>query len=232
MSSLSAPTVLWCFWTGTNAMSPRRRLGYEILRSSGLIRQLITPSNLQHFIRPGFPLHEAYEYLSYTHRSDYLRSYFMLHYGGAYSDIKPFFGSLRGYVKTLNRSKWDFVGSAERHAGGLAVSEPQMAHVRYASNTRFIFKPGTEFASRWNEEVNSILDHYVDALPSSPGTYHPRATVNGVHDPRSVRERSIGPSGYPLRWAQLQGEVFHRLQESCPSRYGLIIPFQRSVFYR
>ena len=34
------------------------------------------------------PLHPAYEHLSAVHRSDYLRAYLALHWGGGYCDLK------------------------------------------------------------------------------------------------------------------------------------------------
>jgi hypothetical protein len=39
---------------------------------------------------PEYPLHPAFKYLSYVHKSDYLRSYFMHFYGGGYADIKKY----------------------------------------------------------------------------------------------------------------------------------------------
>ena len=39
-------------------------------------------------ILPEHPLHPAYEYLSETHKADYMRTYCMNFYGGGYADIK------------------------------------------------------------------------------------------------------------------------------------------------
>ena len=47
---------------------------------------LVTSDNLSSWLVSA--LHPAYTYLSFTHRADYLRCYFMHHYGGSYSDIK------------------------------------------------------------------------------------------------------------------------------------------------
>jgi len=53
------------------------------------------------------PLHEAYEYLSETHKADYLRTYFMHFYGGGYSDIKRSSGSwLKAFDDLENSDKW------------------------------------------------------------------------------------------------------------------------------
>ena len=48
----------------------------------------MTVENLHEYILKDHPLHPAYEFLSETHRCDILRTYFMYHYGGGYSDIK------------------------------------------------------------------------------------------------------------------------------------------------
>lgn len=48
---------------------------------------LVTPDNLNDYILPDHPLHESYKYLSFTHKADYLRTYFM-HFHGGYCDIK------------------------------------------------------------------------------------------------------------------------------------------------
>ena len=55
--------------------------------NSGCNIILIHDGNLHEWIIPG-TLHSSYKYLSYTHRSDYLRCYFSHYYGGGYSDIK------------------------------------------------------------------------------------------------------------------------------------------------
>ena len=51
---------------------------------------LITPNNLNDYIVKDDPLPEAYNYLSLVHKADYLRTYFMYHYGGGYADIKRY----------------------------------------------------------------------------------------------------------------------------------------------
>lgn len=55
---------------------------------------LITPNNLANYVKE--PLHEAFSYLSLTHKADYLRCYFMHYFGGGYTDIKAHFKSWQG----------------------------------------------------------------------------------------------------------------------------------------
>ena len=81
--------IIYCFWTGTNAMSPSRKECLDkLIATSGCKVQLIDPTNLQMFLLPNVPLHDSYQYLSETHKSDYLRTCFMHFLGGGYSDIK------------------------------------------------------------------------------------------------------------------------------------------------
>jgi len=58
--------------------------------NSGVKVELITSKNLTKYIKPEDPLPEGFQYLHYVHRADYLRTYFMHHYGGGYADIKTF----------------------------------------------------------------------------------------------------------------------------------------------
>jgi len=72
---------IFCFWTGENEMSTNRRACLNsIVAKSNCEVELVTSDNLGRFVLNHHPLHEAYEFLSYTHRSDYLRCYFMRTY--------------------------------------------------------------------------------------------------------------------------------------------------------
>ncbi len=80
--------VIYCFWIGDNEMSENLKNAIKSLQdTSGVPVKIVTQHNLADYIVPGYPLHEAYDHLSFVHKSDYLRCYFMLHYGGGYSDV-------------------------------------------------------------------------------------------------------------------------------------------------
>lgn len=86
---LPVEEVVYCFWTGNNAMSEIRSNCFQtMLNTVGVPVKLITPQNLNEYILNDYPLHPAFENLSLVHKSDYLRCYFMHHYGGGYADIK------------------------------------------------------------------------------------------------------------------------------------------------
>ena len=73
---------IFCFWTGDNKMSENRLDAIASLRDKAEVEiVLVTPADLDKFILTGFPLHKGFQYLSAVHKSDYLRCYFMHHYG-------------------------------------------------------------------------------------------------------------------------------------------------------
>ena len=81
--------VIYVFWTGENEMSEnRKRCLFSMVENTGVKVILVTPKNLDAYIVREDPLPECYQYLSANHKSDYLRVYFMHHYGGGYSDVK------------------------------------------------------------------------------------------------------------------------------------------------
>lgn len=80
---------IYCFWLNEEDMSDNRKVSLENLTNiSECEVVLIDKYTLPNYILPEYPLHEGYEYLSEIQKSDYLRCYFMHHYGGGYSDIK------------------------------------------------------------------------------------------------------------------------------------------------
>lgn len=197
-------------------MSPERRRGVEVLNKfSGIKFYLVTEENLAEWIAPENPLHPAFPFLSATHKSDYLRSYFMFHYGGAYSDLKPYTFSWAAYFETLDKSGRQFIGQRQFRLSGLSI-RAQMPFWWYVCDSYFIFKQHTDFAHAWKESVEQVLDLNLQKLRRAPGTYHPRATRKGYV---GVGESDSWDSGYPFGWMDLQGKVFQRLQHERRSAF-------------
>lgn len=221
------PRVLFVFWTGTDRMSRARKGALKTLQQrSGLGVEVIGPHSLDQWVRTDQPLHPAYEYLSSTHRSDYLRSYFMYNFGGAYSDVKPVNWDWRSYLDSLESDSQDidFYGSPETSEGSIAGDEALKKQWQYlVSNCAFIFRPGSEFAQEWNLRVNQVLDMHLGRLRDHPGTYHPRAVASGIHA-YSWKDWNRAPRGYPLRWAEIQGEIFHQLQSERLGSFRAALP--------
>ena len=113
--------VIYIFWTGDNEITPNRMEGIHSLEKvCGVKVQLITPKNLPDYIKQDDPLPEAYQYLSFVHRADYLRTYFMYHYGGGYADIKPTSASWIRAFNTLECSDMYAIGYPEIGFMGVA----------------------------------------------------------------------------------------------------------------
>jgi hypothetical protein len=184
---------------------------------------LITSRNLGRWIVPEHPLHEAYEYLSPVHRSDYLRPYFMFHHGGGYGDIKEQVQSWLPAVDRLLESSW-LIGAGYREVRGGIVSlqsnrvlgnvyvlnqpVPALA-AKFVTNSMralrplmigncaYYFKPRSSFARLWLAEAERRLDLLLPELRKHPAT--------------QVRDRQGSESGYPVPWSFILGDIFHPL---------------------
>lgn len=194
--------VIYIFWTGDNEITPNRLEGIRSLEKvSGAEVKLITPKNLSDYIKEEDPLPEAYQYLSLNHRSDYLRSYFMYHYGGGYADIKSYYGSWIPAFEKLENSDAYVIGypevgimGAARHGIENAVLKNDLYyHWRYlVGNGSFICRPRTRLAAEWHTAVRNRLLFYSEQLRK-----HPAQDIFGRN------------ADYPIPWAGMQGDIFH-----------------------
>ena len=187
---------------------------------------LIDKSNLYQWVASN--LHPAYKLLSYTHRADYLRCYFMHNFGGGYSDIKFCRFSWNHYFLRLKSSeKLLMSGYTERKATDIASEE---AHIKnsYANLPgmgHFIFKPKSELTYRWINQVHSCLDHVFKDLYKYPGIYHPRAVNGGVHDSNIFARIRFFGNKYPIEWNSLLGKILHPLSYQFKDRISLAMPY-------
>ena len=196
--------VIYIFWTGNNEITPNRLKGIESLqKNSGIKVQLITPENLNDYIVKDDPLPEAYNYLSLNHKSDYLRTYFMYHYGGGYADIKLYKHSWIEAFEQLKNSDAYAIGYKEvgwRGAANQTVKEEPLKsdlaiYWRYLiGNGAFIFRKKTPFTEEWHKESKRRL-----LAASKDLKEHPARDFFGSN------------SDYPLQWGEMQGSIFHPL---------------------
>lgn len=197
-----AEEIIYCFWTGQNEMSQNRQRALEsIYKKSSVKVKCITADMLDNYILPMYPLHKAYPYLSLVHKSDYLRAYFMYHYGGGYCDIKHINKSWKKSFHRLNKNNdhW-IIGYRELGKNGVGNCSDKNfeAHMKkhfflLIGNCAYIFKKNTPFAKEWLESVHQILDQQYNNLQMNPGN-----TMGNN-------------SGYPLKWSQILGDIFHPL---------------------
>lgn len=195
------PKVIYCFWTGDNELTANRIKGLQRMEAeTEMPLKLITPHNLHGYILPEHPLHPGYEFLSAVHRSDYLRCYFMHHYGGGYSDIKPPTASwVNAFLKLDESSKW-VAGYPE--IGKRVVAKVKDENIKrdlkkywplLIGNGSYICRPYTPFTYDWYAELHKRMDMYYDDLKKNPGN------IWGDNE------------GYPIPWTNILGEIFHPL---------------------
>lgn len=194
--------VIYIFWTGDNEITPNRLEGIKSLEKvTGVAVKLITTKNLSEYIKEDDPLPDAYQYLSLNHRSDYLRSYFMYHYGGGYADIKTYYKSWLPAFDKLEHSdayvmgypEVGFWGAASHDIEDANLKQDVFTHWRYlVGNGAFICRPHTKMAAEWHTAVKNRLIEFTDQLHE-----HPALDIFGKND------------DYPLPWGGMQGELFH-----------------------
>ena len=195
--------IIYIFWTGDNEITPNRMVGIRSMEQKCEVPiKLITPKNLTDYIKEEDPLPEAYQYLSLNHRSDYLRSYFMYHYGGGYADIKTYYHSWIPAFDKLDASEEAFVigypevgydGAANKSINNCKLKNDLQTHWRYLiGNGAFICRPHTKMAAEWHTAVKNRLIEYTESLKE-----HPAKDIFGNNE------------DYPIPWASIQGEIFH-----------------------
>ena len=193
-----APEIIYLFWTGTNPMSENRLKGLDSLKKTSEVEvRLVTVNNLNDYILHHHPLHPAYEYLSLVHKSDYLRCYFMLHFGGGYSDIKQTFNTWKKSFSKLNNSDFWCLGYAEEgfwctpNINGKIGKDIQKYFYLLIGNGAYIFKPYSPIAIEWMRELNKRTDDLTPKLTQYPGD------VFGKNP------------GYPVGWSYILGQILH-----------------------
>lgn len=189
---------IYCFWTGSNEMSEARKRSLAQLKSvSELDVILVTKDTLSEYILPEHPFHESFPYLSETHKSDYLRTYFMNFHGGGYSDIKETTGSwLKPYYDFL-KSDYLMCGYKEIGPNGVSYEPYRNMWQEMIGCGSFICKPNTPLTNAWYNGMISVLNTKLEEIKLHPSTFPQDCIGSG--------------SGYPIRWSEILGEVFHKL---------------------
>ena len=214
--------IIFIFWTGTNEMSFRRVDCINALKEqTGCTIQLINVDNLPEFIKEDYPLHPAYPYLSETHKCDYLRTYFMYHYGGGYSDIKIPHGSWLKAFETMQTNE-DIWINGYPESNSDAIAHRPSAHLwdKLPGNGAYICRPKTEFVAAWIKKQAQTLDKHYESLKENPST-QPDCCIEFVPGTK-----------YPLYWNELLGRIFHEEAAKITERIKLEIPVPNFHYYR
>jgi hypothetical protein len=207
--------TIFCVWSGDNEMSPQRRNCFDqFVNTCGCNVILVTKKNLHEFILPEYPLHPAYEYLSETHKADYLRTYLMKFYGGGYSDIKKTTGSWKDSFTRLRQSDGWICGYPEYAGGAAHPYEEQWMHL--VGNCAYICKAHTPLTTEWYNEMISILDTKLPELRQHPA---------------SSPQDFFGNNGskYPMGWTEMLGIIFHKICYKYKEKLLKTLPY--SIFH-
>jgi hypothetical protein len=201
--------TIFCLWTGDELMSENRlRSIWSIFQNTGCPVAYLNKNTYQNWIKPEYPLHPAFQFLSPTHKADYLRCYLMHHYGGGYTDIKPTPRGWGVFFTQLENSNKLALGYKELpngipHLRGEFGDTVRAAHNELIGLCAFIFKPRTALTEAWLSRTNALLDTKLATLQLHPAC-HPL-------DQTDVLLPNGEKSQYPLRWAEMLGEIFHPL---------------------
>lgn len=223
-----APKTLYCFWFGPEMSDNRKKCFETIKNNSNVIVKLITEDNLKDYEIKEYPIHPGFEFLSSTHKSDYLRSYFMYFHGGGYTDIKKTFFNWSPYFDLLYDSDKSFIGCPQYSPKHIAYKPYKMFYQELVGCTNFIFKPKTDFGKLWLEKTNLLMDERLEYLIQYPGNYHPRAVYGGVQGEEGI----FTDSKYPFEWNELLGRIFHKLQYENKETFSIEVPFPDITDYR
>lgn len=204
--------VIYCFWTDDNPITPARSKCLETMKQNlGVRVDFLDAKAIGERILPDAPLHPGYQYLSAVHKSDYLRCYFLHHFGGGYADIKSYSkdNNWKECFQKINKNKeLEIVGSREIMGGSAipAYNVPEVVE-NLLSMGFFIVRPQSYISSVWYTKMLEKMDESYQELKNHPAPY-PFARKN---DSKS--------KGYPLGWSELLGDILH------PILYNMHIPF-------
>jgi hypothetical protein len=174
----------------------------DLRATVGVELVLITPENLADHVLHAEPLHQAYPYLSATHRVDYLRMYLMHHYGGGYSDVKRTTASWVASFEELRASPGLQICGYPEIPGGVAVPGLEAWQEHLIGNCAYVARPRTLFTALWRARVHELLDERLSALRDFAATQ-----PAGV-PPDCCRE--VDPA-YPIEWNEMLGRIFHQV---------------------
>ena len=209
--------TIYCFWTGDNVMNERRHACLKhSMEMSKCNLVLVTKKDLDKYILQEHPLHPAYQYLSETHKADYLRTYFANFHGGGYMDIKRTLGPWTDCFEELRNS--DKIMCGYRMTGPDIAYEPH----KYFFNDllgvgAFICKPQTPLTKEWYQDMITLMDEKLEQLKQNPAKYTDDSTWKD--------------SGYPLRWTEMLGEIFFKVSYKYKDRMLYTLPYLNLDLY-
>jgi hypothetical protein len=202
--------VVFCVWADDNPMSTQRLQAlFSIYNHVRCPVAYLNHVSLWQWQLPEAPFHPAFEYMSQTHKADYLRVYLMHHYGGGYTDIKHTTTGWHSHFEALANSDQLCAGYTEisphsvAKVGGALEQTLREHYHRLIGLCAFIFKPHTPLTRAWLERTHALLDRKLADLQASPACF--------AQDQWGITLPNGQASTYPLRWTEMLGDIFHPL---------------------
>jgi hypothetical protein len=216
------PRRLFVVWLGPPMPALRAASLAAIRTHVGVETVLVKEAAIGDWVTADAPLHPAFARLSAVHQADYLRCHLMHYHGGGYVDVKPLLADWRPSFDHLDGTPEAVaVGYREPGPGGVAalgldrVRGPriltaawwhrrwlQLNHRSLIGTCGFICRPRSPLTTAWHAELSRRLDGFAATLADHPAR-HPRDHAGFAIDG--------SPSGYPVPWTALLGDVFHPL---------------------
>ena len=122
---LNTPRIVRVHWFGPEMPEIRRQSLDNIREVVGkdCIVELITEKDIEKY-HALVPLHECFQYLSGIHKSDYLRGYIGHHWGGGYTDIKPYDTTWEGRFDIFEDPDVWITGAPEINRDAVGAEDP------------------------------------------------------------------------------------------------------------
>ena len=203
---------IYTFWTGGNEIAQNIKDALVNLQSiSGCNIILITHHNLKNYIK--VPLHPVYNYLSETHKSDYLRIYFMNFIGGGYSDIKKTSGSwVKSFNDLYNSNYWIY---DYKEINSSVVYSPLSDKW---NELVYICKPQTLLTIEWYNEMISFLDSKLELLKKKLS--------------KTYQDCKELDNGYLIEWNKMLGRIFHKIIYKYKDKILNTLPISNFINYK
>jgi FkbM family methyltransferase len=221
-----SPKTIYTFWNGKEELSENRKRNLDLLQKISQCNIVtIYETDISKYILNTEPLHPAFMYLSATHKSDYLRTYFLHFYGGGYSDIKKTRDEWITSFNVLENSGENIFGCGYPEIGESCVANVLVTSEwrKLIGNGAYIFKPNTEFTQQWYTEMIQLLDKKLENLRDyyvkNNGKVHPQAQFNSEDE-------------YPIGWNEMLGRIFHPIVFKYHKNILNMLPISEFFNYR
>jgi mannosyltransferase OCH1-like enzyme len=213
---------IFCVWAGDDEMSDNRKRCLEQFKTvCGCNVIVVNPSNLHTFILPQHPVHPSFEFLSLTHKADYLRTYLMHFHGGGYSDVKETTGSWVHAFEQLEKNSDLWVCGYPEVSHGVAFGPLVHKWKELVGNCAYICKPQTPFTTEWYNAMVAVLDSRLERLKLYPATH-----------PQEQGDSAANHKGYPIEWNEMLGRIFHKLNYKYIDHVSNVLPISNFSNYR